>query len=77
MAIRGHWKAAGRSVVTDLAAVAGTLGRDLAGSLLAALVLDQPDIWVGETMEIPSDSPSSGIRGARGKVSRDRNASVA
>ena len=48
MATRGHWKAAGRGgVVADFAAVAGTLGHDLAGSLLAALELDQPDIWGG------------------------------
>ena len=43
MTTRGHWQAAGRGgVVVDLAAVAGTLGHDLAGSLLVALVLDQP-----------------------------------
>ena len=48
MATRGHWKADGRGgVVADLTAVAGTLGHDLAGSLLAALGLDQPDIWGG------------------------------
>jgi len=37
-------------MVADFGAVAGTLGHDLAGSLLVALVLDQPDIggqWKG------------------------------
>ena len=37
-------------MVADPAAVAGTLGHDLAGRLLATLGLDQRDIWGGETM---------------------------